>query len=195
MPTYQAQVWSPRDQRPIRKTFPSIGAAKAWRQQTQVALRAGRVQAPTAITLEQAARQWLEAARAGVVRTRSGDPYKPSALRSYQQALQSKLIPALGKQRLSSVSAVAIQDLIDQLIAQGLAPSTIRNTILPLRAIYRRAATPAICSRARTRHSGRIGRNEAEGEGFEPSRDETAPNGFRDRRIRPLCHPSGAGEW
>jgi hypothetical protein len=30
----------------------------------------------------------------------------------------------------------------------------------------------------------------AEGEGFEPSRDETAPNGFRDRRIRPLCHPS-----
>jgi hypothetical protein len=31
----------------------------------------------------------------------------------------------------------------------------------------------------------------AEGEGFEPSRDETAPNGFRDRRIRPLCHPSG----
>ena len=33
--------------------------------------------------------------------------------------------------------------------------------------------------------------SEAEGEGFEPSRDEAAPNGFRDRRIRPLCHPSG----
>src|SRR5262249_44163199 len=31
---------------------------------------------------------------------------------------------------------------------------------------------------------------EAEGEGFEPSSDETARNGFRDRRIRPLCHPS-----
>jgi hypothetical protein len=31
---------------------------------------------------------------------------------------------------------------------------------------------------------------EAEGERFELSRDETAPNGFRDRRIRPLCHPS-----
>src|SRR5215212_4650302 len=30
----------------------------------------------------------------------------------------------------------------------------------------------------------------AEGEGFEPSSDETARNGFRDRRIRPLCHPS-----
>src|SRR6266536_3985851 len=32
--------------------------------------------------------------------------------------------------------------------------------------------------------------SEAEGEGFEPSSDLTARNGFRDRRIRPLCHPS-----
>jgi hypothetical protein len=32
----------------------------------------------------------------------------------------------------------------------------------------------------------------AEGEGFEPSIRLTTDNGFRDRRIRPLCHPSGA---
>jgi hypothetical protein len=32
--------------------------------------------------------------------------------------------------------------------------------------------------------------SQAEGEGFEPSSDLTARNGFRDRRIRPLCHPS-----
>jgi hypothetical protein len=31
----------------------------------------------------------------------------------------------------------------------------------------------------------------AEGEGFEPSTGLTTRNGFRDRRIRPLCHPSG----
>jgi hypothetical protein len=31
----------------------------------------------------------------------------------------------------------------------------------------------------------------AEGEGFEPSIRRTTDNGFRDRRIRPLCHPSG----
>ena len=30
----------------------------------------------------------------------------------------------------------------------------------------------------------------AEGEGFEPSIRLTTDNGFRDRRIRPLCHPS-----
>jgi len=32
----------------------------------------------------------------------------------------------------------------------------------------------------------------AEGEGFEPSTSLTTRNGFRDRRIRPLCHPSAA---
>jgi hypothetical protein len=35
-------------------------------------------------------------------------------------------------------------------------------------------------------------RLKAEGEGFEPSIRLTTDNGFRDRRIRPLCHPSGA---
>ncbi len=29
-----------------------------------------------------------------------------------------------------------------------------------------------------------------EREGFEPSMDETAHTGFRDRRIQPLCHLS-----
>jgi hypothetical protein len=39
-------------------------------------------------------------------------------------------------------------------------------------------------------HGERVCAVEAEGEGFEPSSDLTARNGFRDRRIRPLCHPS-----
>ncbi len=33
-------------------------------------------------------------------------------------------------------------------------------------------------------------KGKAEGEGFEPSIRLTTDNGFRDRRIRPLCHPS-----
>ena len=86
-PSYQAQVWSPRDRRPIRKSFATIAEAVAWRQEAQVSLRRGTLRAPTVITLREAAQEWLEAAEAGIVRTRSGDPYKPSALRSYRQAL------------------------------------------------------------------------------------------------------------
>jgi hypothetical protein len=40
-PTFQAQVWSARDQKTIRKTFATISQAKAWRQESQAALRKG----------------------------------------------------------------------------------------------------------------------------------------------------------
>jgi integrase len=73
------------------------------------------------------------------VRTRSGDPYKPSALRAYEQALRGKLLPALGHLKLSSVTRNSVQDLVDRLVAEGSSASTVRNAVLPLRAIYRRA--------------------------------------------------------
>ena len=138
-PAYQAQVFSPRDRRTIRKSFRSLSEARAWRTDTQTALRKGTMRAPTRTTLEEAAEEWICAAQAGIARTRSGDPYKPSALRSYEEALRTKVLPELGNLRLSSVDRVAIQDLVDRLTARGLAPSTVRNSILPLRAIFRRA--------------------------------------------------------
>jgi integrase len=139
IPAYQAQVWAARERKPIRKTFHTIAEARAWRQESQVALRQGTLRAPTPTTLEQAANEWLEAAAAGVIRTRSGDRYKPSALRAYKQALRHRVLPAIGHQRLTAVSTNMLQDLADRLAANGLSASSIRNTILPLRAIYRRA--------------------------------------------------------
>jgi len=138
-PTFQAQVWSARDRRPIRKTFGTVAEAKAWRLDSQVALRRGMLRAPTTYTLTEAAEDWLRAAKEGVVRTRSGDPYKPSALRGYEQSLRSHALPELGQLRLSAVDRNGVQDLVDRLVAAGLAPSSVRNAILPLRAIYRRA--------------------------------------------------------
>jgi integrase len=138
-PTYQAQVWSPRDGKPIRKTFRTIADARSWRAEAKVALRGGTMRAPTRTTLGEAAEQWLAAAKAQVIRTRSGEPYKPSALRAYEQVLRARMMPKLGHMRLSSVTRNTIQDLVDQLVAEGLAPSTVRNSVLPLRAIYRRA--------------------------------------------------------
>jgi hypothetical protein len=64
-PTYQAHVWSNRDEKRIRKEFPSLAAAKAWREDARVALREGRMQAPSSTTLREAATEWLEGAKAG----------------------------------------------------------------------------------------------------------------------------------
>jgi integrase len=140
-PAYQAQVWSPRDARTIRKTFATLGDARAWRAETKSALRRGVARVPTRITLDQAAEDWLAAAGAGIVRTRSGETYKPSALRSYEQALCLKVLPEVGHLRLSAISRNTVQDLVDRLVAQGLSASTVRNSIVPLRAIYRRAVS------------------------------------------------------
>jgi len=132
-------VWSARDGRTIRRTFRTLGDARAWRAESQTALRRGGLRAPTRVTLAEAAEAWLAAAEAGVIRTRSGDPYKPSALRGYEQALRLRVLPELGRLRLSAVTTRAVQDLIDMWVADGLGASTVRNTLLPLRAIYRRA--------------------------------------------------------
>jgi integrase len=94
---------------------------------------------PSSTLVKEAAGEWLEAARAGVVRTRSGEPYKPSAIRGYEATLRRTIVPELGHLRLSALTRARIQDLIDRLVARGLAPSTVGNAILPLRAIYRRA--------------------------------------------------------
>ena len=132
-------MFSQRDAKTIRKTFATVSDARAWRAEAHAALRLGTLRAPTRTTVADAAAEWLSAAKAEVVRTRSGSPYKPSALRAYEQALRTKVLPELGHLRLSSVTRAAVQDLADRLTASGLKPSTVRNAILPLRAIYRRA--------------------------------------------------------
>jgi integrase len=138
-PGYQAQVYSPRDGKPIRKTFRSVAEARAWRLESQVAVRKGVLRSPSQTTLTEAAAEWVAAAEQGIVRTRSGDTYKPSAIRAYKQALNHRVPPTFGSKRISAISHTLIQDFADRLSADGLSPSSIRNTVMPLRAIYKRA--------------------------------------------------------
>ena len=137
--SYRAKVWSSRDGKAIRKTFPTMAAAKAWRHDALVALERGTLRAPKQTTVAEAAEAWLDGARAGTVRNRSGDPYKPSAIRGYAKALRLRVIPAFGAVRLVDVRTVDVQDFVDAMLAEGLSASTIDTTLNPLRAIYRRA--------------------------------------------------------
>jgi integrase len=104
-----------------------------------VALRRGTAVTGGQVTLRRAAADWLQAAEAGIVRNRSGDPYKPSVLRGYEQALRIRLLPALGEKRVSDIRRSDVQRLVNALMFEGLNPSSIRNAIMPLRAIYRHA--------------------------------------------------------
>jgi integrase len=136
---YEASVYSKRDGKKIRKTFPSLAAAVSWRDDARSAVRRNRLRAPAPITVNEAATAWLEGARSGVIRNRSGDPYKPSAIRAYEAALRLRLLPEIGRVKLGELGRNDLQDLVDRLVASGLGASSIGVTLLPLRAIYKRA--------------------------------------------------------
>ena len=137
--SWEAFVYSKRDGKKIRKTFPTQAAASAWRQESTVAVRRMLMRAPTALTVAQAVETWLQGAREGWIRNRSGDQYKPAAIRAYETGWRVRVKPALGAMRLSDVTRNDVQDLIDSLVAEGWNASTVVVTIASLQVVYKRA--------------------------------------------------------
>jgi integrase len=138
-PSYEAFVFLKRQGRKVRKTFPTQAAAKAWRADALTAANRGRLRAPTQIKLRDAAEAFIKGARDGAIPTRSGRRYKPATLRGYERALRLRVYPALGDTRLSDITRADVQDLADQLTADGLSASTVQNTLDPLRKVFDRA--------------------------------------------------------
>ena len=139
-PTYQAQVFDGRTGRRISRTFPSKAAARTWRQDALVAVRNGKLaEAQPKTTMKQACDAWIADARKGIVRTKSGDPFKPGTIRAYDQGLRLRVYPTLDSVPFYRVRRVNLQDLVDQLVAKGVAPATINTTVGALGAIYARA--------------------------------------------------------
>ena len=139
-PTFRAWVFDKRTGGKARKTFPTLSAAKQWRSDAIGEVRRGKLRAAPSVTLHEAADAWLKGAREGTIRNRSGDTYKPSAVREYERSLKLRVLPELGGRKVSDVTRDDLQDAADRWLAQGFDPSTIRNTLMPLRAIYRRLA-------------------------------------------------------
>ena len=137
--SYQAQVWSRSDGRRLSRSFPTLAAAKNWRQDAAVALREGTFTVGESITVREAAERWIAGARSGTITNRSGNRYKPSCLRGYIAALENRIVPALGQIRVAELRRRDVQRLVDQWLEAGVSPSCARNWLMPLRAICRRA--------------------------------------------------------
>jgi hypothetical protein len=138
-PTYEASVGSGRTGK-LRRTFKTATAARSWRAEAQVAINRGELQATaTAKSVREAAAELIAGMESGMIRNRSGDPYKPSVVRGYELSLRLHLLPDLGAAKLSKLRRRDVQALADRLYAGGQDPSTVRNSIKPLQVIYRRA--------------------------------------------------------
>jgi len=140
-PSYQAHVFDGRSGKRIRRTFSTRTAAKLWRADAVTALRQGDGAAvnPTGRTVRQALDELLAGMQAGTILDRSGRRYRPATIRSYSEAIGKYLMPKLGHLRLSEVRRGDAEALVDELHAKGLAGSTVRNKLDPLRVVYRRA--------------------------------------------------------
>lgn len=136
---YRAEVYSPTDGKKIRKTFRLESEAKSWRAAAKLALDHGTLRAQGNETLSEAAEAWLQGAERGEIRNRTGHPFKPSTLRGYRQSLSDRILPLIGSRKLGAITTADLQALVDGWQAEGQAASTVRNSIKPLQAIYRRA--------------------------------------------------------
>jgi integrase len=138
-PSYRAEVWDRKRGTKLRKTFPTISAAKAWRHDASTSVRRGTMRASSPTTLREAMEAWVAGARDGSIFTPAGSPYRPSVIRSYEQAFRLYLLDDLGAAKLTDVDRHDVQDVADRLLARGLDPSTVRNALMPLRPVFRRA--------------------------------------------------------
>jgi integrase len=148
-----AQAWipdpsHPRGGRNHYRTFPSEEQAALWRSQVRVAERhAGgarlrkRGDVPT---LRDAGDVLLDGMLSGAIRKRGGGEYRAGVIRAYRRGLTRNVYPVLGGLRLSEIGQPDLLELVEQLQAAGLAPSTIRNALDPVRVLYRRAVARGV---------------------------------------------------
>jgi integrase len=135
---YEAWVFLNREGKKVSKTFRTEAEAKSWRSDAQAVARRGGLRIPTKTTMREAWEAWLRGAKDGTTSNRSGDAFKPSALRAYEGAMRREVLPALGDVRLSDLRRADLQAFADRLRTR-LSPSAIQVTLLPVRAIIRQA--------------------------------------------------------
>ncbi len=138
-PGYRVAAYDAISKRKVSKTFRTLGEARRWRAGAQTQAAKGVRLAGTSQTLLEAAEAFVDGITSGAIRTRTGEPYKPSVVREYERSLRLHVLPTLAGARLSRIQRRDVQRLADELLASSADPSTIRNALKPLQVIYRRA--------------------------------------------------------
>lgn len=137
-PSYEAYAWNPIAGKQERRTFGDRSEAATWLRDAKVAIRRGRTLNRPTGTLKTVCETWLTDARSGAVRTRSGDVYKPGAIRAYELALRRRVWPDYGHEPIEDIGRSDLQALVDRLGGDGSAPSTIQTAVTALRSVFRR---------------------------------------------------------
>jgi integrase len=135
--TYRGTAYDKRTDMRLRGPWTaSLAEAKSWRVDALARLQDGTLSGDRGPTLRAAAGAWLAGIRDGSIRNRSGRVYKPSAVSGYERDMRGRILPVFGAARLAHLTLPDVQRWADRLAGEGLSPSTVRNIINPLRALY-----------------------------------------------------------
>jgi integrase len=134
---HRGVVYDKRAKRPIRGPWTSsLAAARAWRNDALDRLAKGTLSGDRGPTVRQATKTFLAGIEDGSIHNRSRRRYKPSVVRDYRRDLGKRIDPLLGPCYLREVQLPDVQLAADTLSGQDLSASSVRNTIMALRALY-----------------------------------------------------------
>ncbi len=134
-PRYQAQA-GPRGRR-LTATRDKLEEVKSWKRDVEKAFEHGHMDQPSGPTFRAEAEEWLRKARTGAVRTRSGKTYRERTLIGYEQVLALHVYPAIGDTSIEDLRRGRLNELVQDLNGRGLSAQTVKNALIPVRAVYR----------------------------------------------------------
>jgi hypothetical protein len=137
---WEAYVHDPATGQKVFRSFTRLQDAQRWRRDAQRQIDSGRsVVERRTQTFGEAAADLLAGMETGAIRARGGGRFRASVVRKYRHLLTRYTLPRFADRRLSQITRRDLVDLIEELHGLGLAPSTIRNALDPIRVIFRRA--------------------------------------------------------
>jgi len=102
----------------------------------RTALAANTYVSRHSVTVTEASDQFLGAVESGTALNKKGRPYKRSAASTIGSALRGRVAKELGSLSMDLVSRGQIQTLVDEMVAEKLSGSRIRNVLNALRSLY-----------------------------------------------------------
>jgi integrase len=139
---YEAWVYVAREKCKARKCFKSRAEAKAWRDRALEEAEKGILQLPNRDPrhLGVALEALIDGMRERRIRPKNRQRYKPSTIRNYDQHVRKRISPMpLGSMKVREIRRLDVQEFVDELLAEGLSPSTVHNILNPIQTFYRRA--------------------------------------------------------
>ncbi len=141
-PSHRAQVSDPATGERVKRTFAHEDAAVQWRRDMLTAFAAGtptHEETVATITVSAALDELVARIKDGRTLNRSGRPYRPATIRSYEHTADAYLRPMMGHMRVADVRRRDVQDFVDELRRARLSASSVHNKLDTLRVLFKLA--------------------------------------------------------